>query len=193
MQSKRKCENFIENNIKGYDVSRHFYKGYLVAITIKGKSRGKDVYIYDEYYFDDMKDDDKTCVLGMNILEEQIDSKSNDMKEMILYFLEKGGLKEYFYYNFGEGKCVERIPKVKNLEEWEEKQLIPILENFELFGFGSSNANLRQCNYLVKNNKALEFITDIIETYGYIKFGDYLELGKVEFTEEEFKELEEIW
>ena len=192
MKNKRKCESFIESNIKGYNVAKHFYKEHLMAITISGGLKGKDVYIYDERYID-AEDDDKRIVLGMNTLEEMIDEIPNDVKEMILYFLEKGALKDFLYYDFGEGKCVERIPDVKNLEEWEEKQLIPILESFELFGNGTDFTDLRRNNHLIKGGKALDFITDIIDMYGFIKFGDSLEIGKISMTEEEYKELKELW
>ena len=189
---KRKCEEFIESNIKGYDVTKHFYKEHLVAMTIRGNLKGKDVYIYDEYHMD-VEDDDERIVLGMNTLEKMINETPNDVKEMILYFLEKGALKDFLYYDFGEGKCIERIPDVKNLEEWEEKQLIPILESFELFGSGTDFTDLRKCNHLIKGSKALDFITDIIDMSGCIKFGDSLEVGKISMTEEEYKELKELW
>lgn len=193
MINRRKCEDFIENNIRGYNISKHFYKGKLVSIVIKGGLRGKDVHICDEYHFNNIEDSDDICALGMNTLEEALDSRSEDMKEMILYFLDRGAIKDYFYYDFGEGKCIEKIPDVKNLEEWEEEQLIPILENFELFGIGSDTANLRQCNHLIKGSRPLEFITDVIDTYGYIKFGDMLEVGKIEMTDKEYEELKELW
>ena len=45
MKNKRKCESFIESNIKGYNVARHFYKEHLMAITISGGLKGKDIYI----------------------------------------------------------------------------------------------------------------------------------------------------
>lgn len=192
MMIKRKCEEFVEGNIKGYEVAKHFYKEHLVAITISGGSKGKDVYIYDEYHMD-VEDDDKRIVLGMNTMEELLNERPDDVKEMILYFLDKGALKDFFYYDFGEGKCVERIPDVKNLDEWEEKQLIPILENFELFGSGSDFADLRKCNHLIKGGKALDFLTDIIDMYGFVKFGDSLEIGKISMTEEEYEELKELW
>lgn len=38
---KRKCEEFVESNIKGYDVAKHFYKEHLVAMTIRGNLRVK--------------------------------------------------------------------------------------------------------------------------------------------------------
>ena len=189
---KRKCEEFVESNIKGYDVAKHFYKEHLVAMTIRGNLKGKDVYIYDEYHMD-AEDNDKRVVLGMNTMEELLNERPDDIKEMILYFLEKGALKDFLYYDFGEGKCIERIPDVKNLEEWEEKQLIPILESFELFGSGTDFTDLRKCNHLIKGSKALDFITDLIDMYGYIKFGDSLEVGKISMTEEEYKELKELW
>ena len=68
---KRKCEEFVESNIKGYDVAKHFYKEHLVAMTIRGNLKGKDVYIYDEYHMD-AEDDDERIVLGMNTLEKMI-------------------------------------------------------------------------------------------------------------------------
>lgn len=192
MMIKRKCEEFVESNIKGYEVTKHFYKEHLVAMTISGGLKGKNVYIYDEYHMD-AEDDDKRIVLGMNTMEELLNERPNDIKEMILYFLDKGALKDFFYYDFGEGKCVERIPDVKNLDEWEEKQLIPILENFELFGSGSDFADLRKRNHLIKGGKALDFLVDIIDMYGFVKFGDSLEIGKISMTEEEYEELKELW
>ena len=113
---KRKCEEFVESNIKGYDVAKHFYKEHLVAMTIRGNLKGKDVYIYDEYHMDADDDDDERIVLGMNTLEEMINERPDDIKEMILYFLEKGALKDFLYYDFGEGNCIERIPDGENLE-----------------------------------------------------------------------------
>ena len=80
---KRKCEEFVESNIKGYDVAKHFYKEHLVAMTIRGNLKGKDVYIYDEYHMD-AEDDDERIVLGMNTMEELLNERPDDIKEMIL-------------------------------------------------------------------------------------------------------------
>lgn len=193
MTEKRMIEEFIDKNIEEYNIFKKYDKDGLISITIKGGQRGKNVYIYNEYYLDNVKDNDDVYVFGMNALEEAIKDRPDDIKDMILYFLEKGAIKEYFYYDFGEGKCIEKIPSVKNLEEWEEKQLIPILVNFEIFGVGSEGANLRQCNHLIKGCKTLEFIADVIDEYGYIRFGNVLEIGKIEMTDKEYEGLKELW
>ena len=115
------------------------------------------------------------------------------MNKFIKKELEKCRIKLPEYNDDTTYLFIPRNEDVKNLEEWEEKQLIPILESFELFGSGTDFTDLRKRNHLIKGSKELDFITDIIDMYGYIKFGDSLEIGKISMTEEEYKELKELW
>ena len=89
---KRKCEEFVESNIKGYDVAKHFYKEHLVAMTIRGNLKGKDVYIYDEYHMD-AEDDDERIVLGMNTMEELLNERPYKRNDFI--FFRKRSIKRF--------------------------------------------------------------------------------------------------
>ena len=98
---------------------------------------------------------------------------------------------DYFFYDFGEGKVIEKIPLVLNAYEWEEKQLIPILNNFDIFETGSRKEEPR-CNYFDKGSEELQFIRDVIHEYGSISFGKELTIGIVKMTKEEFENLKEF-
>ena len=108
------------------------------------------------------------------------------MIDMITYFLNDVE-KDYFYEDFGEGKIIFEIPEVTDAYDWEEKQLIPTLEAYGIFDIDSD------CDYLEKGNTNMQFIRDVIDTYGSIKFGDVLEIGTIKMKEKEFEELEELW
>lgn len=188
-------EAFIDKYFTKYEVEKLFMDGRLVSITIRPKERGIKVYIWDKQFVDKVPKDSKEMIeLEIHILEEKLGDNGGceDMKEMITYFLESGAEQEYFYYDFGEGMCVEEIPEVMDAYDWEEKQIIPILNNFDIFETGSRKEEPR-CNYFDKGSRELSFIRTVLREYGSIKFGDVLEIGLVEMTPKEFEELEEVW
>lgn len=99
--------------------------------------------------------------------------------------------KDYFYYDFGEGKVIEKIPLVADAYEWEEMQLIPILNSFDIFETGSRKEEPR-CKFFDKGSQELQFVRDVIETYGSISFEKTLTIGIIQMTDEEYNNLKEF-
>lgn len=101
--------------------------------------------------------------------------------------------KDYFYYDFGEGKVIEKIPFVSNAYEWEEKQLIPILNSFDIFGTGVKPKEEWEprCEFFDKGSRELQFVRDVIYEYGSISFGKTLTIGLIQMTDEEYNNLKE--
>ncbi|HHX68681.1 MAG TPA: hypothetical protein GX708_11590 [Gallicola sp.] len=98
-------------------------------------------------------------------------------------------MKEYFYEKDESGKYFFEIPKVRDAYEWEEKQLIPTLQAYDIFGTGMKEST---CSYFDKGSEELQFIRNVINEYGSISFGDTLTIGIVKMTEEEFNNLPEV-
>jgi hypothetical protein len=97
-------------------------------------------------------------------------------------------MKEYFFENDGDIKHIFEIPKVYDAYDWEEKQIIPTLRAYDIFGTGAKDST---CSYFDKGSEELQFIRDVITEYGSISFGKDLTIGIVKMTEEEFKSLPE--
>lgn len=99
--------------------------------------------------------------------------------------------KDYFFYDWGDGKIIEEIPLVDNAYDWEEKQIIPILNEFDIFETGTIKEEPR-CNYFDKCSQELEFVRDVIYKYGSISFGNELTIGIIKMTKEEYEKLPEF-
>lgn len=99
-------------------------------------------------------------------------------------------MKEYFYEKTESGTLYYEIPLVLDAYEWEEKQLIPTLNAYDIFETGIRKEEPR-CNYFDKGSEELKFIRDVIHRYGSISFGDELTIGIKKMTKEEFESLPE--
>lgn len=186
---KRESEKFIETYFNNYEREAEYDAGTLVYIKVHPNGEGRTIFIWNDDYFTETPiDNDEQVELNMQILEEHLINAEEikSMKEMITYFLDNALTKDYLYCDYGDGEIIYDVID------------LDAINNREYYDKDYSDRNLQLMMEVLEdcdvnaNWVDVDFISECIQEYGNITFGDKLTIGVVSLKNKEYEELEEV-